>query len=146
MIARIGWYRREFMTIPNMLFCWHVGLTMMLVWWSFILALPASTFALSPAYSEFARICPDEQFWSLGYGFAALIAAAGAWAAWPGTARHAPRHRAGIRMGAVVLTAFVHGMTAKFMLTGAAAGTGSGIYFLIMCSAYLLLRAEYERS
>ena len=146
MIARMTWYRRRLMTPVNMLFCWHLGLTMMLLWWALVLAYPAPTFSISESYAVYARICPDENFWAAGYGVASLIGAAGVWAAWPPRAQHDTSRLGGLRMGSASVVAFVHGMNAIFMLRAAPTGTGSGIYALIMCAAWLLLRSEYERS
>jgi len=146
MIANIAWYRRRYMVPVNMLFCWHLGLTMMLCWWAVILAILRPTFTISAAYSVFASICPDERFWAIGYAVAAAAGFAGCWAAWPAAMRQHERRRAGVRMLSALMMAFIHGMTAIFMFRGAPTGTGPGIYVLIMCSAYLLLRAEYERS
>lgn len=146
MMAHISWHRRRFMTPVNMLFCWHLGLTMMLVWWALVLAYPASTFSVGASYAVYARICPDERFWACGYGIAALVGAIGTFAAWPPRVQIDPLRFGGLRMGSASLTASVHGMNAIFMLEAAPTGTGSGMYAIIMCGAWLLLRSEYERS
>lgn len=146
MIANITWYRRRLMTPANILFCWHLWLTLALAWWAFILVLPVPTFAISQSYSSFVRISPDEDFWAFGYGFASLCGAFGCWASWPPRLRRDTFRQQAIRMTAAVVLAIVHGITAVLMFQGAKGGTGPGIYVLIMCSAYLLLRAEYERS
>lgn len=107
--------------------CFHALLCAILLWIGFILLMPGSTFATSPAWS-IAAAAASEEVWGARYLFAASV----------GLSAFFTR-RVWWRMISTWIVASAHLATAIILVIGQPLNTGTGVYAIIACAGYGLI-------
>ena len=103
----------------------HLLLTFIMAWWCFILALPGSTFATSPAYAGFAWIM-SEDWWAFATGCVAALGLCGL------------RWRRA-RASSEIALSIAHGLISMTVVASVPLSTATGVYAALMVSAWYLI-------
>lgn len=104
----------------------HAALTAVMAWLAVVLASPGDTFGTSISFHVMAALATEEH-WSMAFWLAATLGLIGL----------TTPHR-GLRLGAVLVLATMHGVVAGCFVLGNPATTGTGTYAVLAGLGYYL--------